>query len=123
MCGAAGHANADLNSKDMNGSTAISDKPECVRLLVNAKADLEAKCKSDNTALIVAAVFRSTECLLLLVDANADIEAKDPEGKTARRGCTECVTLLVTASTIAGQRSERKRSRTGDASPPRDEEQ
>ena len=60
-------------------------RPECVRILLEVGADLEAKTKvydqpivqGGDTALIISARCGSPDCMRLLLKAGSEIEAKN----------------------------------------------
>jgi ankyrin repeat protein len=54
-----------------------------VRLLIEAKADVDTKDNGGQTALMRAAVNGHEEVVRLLIEAKADVDAKDPRGWTA----------------------------------------
>lgn len=77
-----------------------NDKPECLHLLLQAGADIEAKNNDRETALSFAAYCGRTDCLKLLLESGADIEARDCYRRTAlllavRYGKADCIKLLL----------------------------
>ena len=59
----------------------------CVKLLIKAGADVNAKAKDGSTALIEAGKHASTFCIKLLIDAGADVNARSVLGKTTLLKC------------------------------------
>jgi hypothetical protein len=61
---------------------ACNGKTECVRLLIDAGADVNAQSCNQSTALHCAAEYGHTEIVELLLEADADPNVKDFKGKT-----------------------------------------
>lgn len=82
-------AGTDLNKKDPYGgsspliSAALFDKPEMVKLLIAAGADLNFQNKEGSTALITAAFFGRPHIVKMLLDSGADKTIKNKYGATA----------------------------------------
>jgi len=82
-------AGTDLNKKDPYGgsspliSAALFDKPEMVKLLIAAGADLNFQNKEGSTALITAAFFGRPHIVKMLLDSGADRTIKNKYGATA----------------------------------------
>jgi ankyrin repeat protein len=57
--------------------------PDCVKALIAAGADLNARDRDGMTALIESAVQGNIECVKALIAAGADVKAKDRHGRTA----------------------------------------
>ncbi|MFC6103493.1 ankyrin repeat domain-containing protein [Olivibacter domesticus] len=82
-------AGTDLNKKDPYGgsspliSAALFNKPEMVKLLIDAGADLDFQNKEGSTALITAAFFGRPEIVKMLLDSGADKTIKNKYGATA----------------------------------------
>ena len=75
---------------------------ECVKLLLEAKADPNKGDKWDNSPLHMAANNGSAECIRLLLEAKADPNKGDNENRTplhgaAEKGQAKCVKLLLEA--------------------------
>ena len=110
-------AGADLESKDKNGSSALSmaasgGKTEIVVMLLGRGADKESRCESGDTPLIFAASSGETETCLALLDHGADLEAKNNRGHSAlslaaRYGlATTCEALLGRKANVAVKNSD-----------------
>lgn len=84
-------AGSDINKQEPMSSstpliTAITfDKPEIVKILIDAKADLAIKNKDGSTALHVAAFFGRIKMVQMLMDAKADKTIKNNMGATPRQ--------------------------------------
>lgn len=82
-------AGTDLNKKDPYGgsspliSAALFDKPEMVKTLIEAGADLNFQNKEGSTALITAAFFGRPAIVKILLDNGADKTIKNKYGATA----------------------------------------
>ena len=80
---------ADKDAKDNDGWTAlifasIGGHESCVRALLYAGADKDAKTTTNgSTALIWASENGHESCVQALLDAGADRDAKDNKGRTA----------------------------------------
>ena len=75
---------------------------DCLRVLLDAGADVNAKNEDGNTSLIYSAKKGHTDCLSALLDAGADVNAKDKNGVTslmysARNGHSDCLRALLDA--------------------------
>jgi len=57
--------------------------PQCVKLLIDAKADINKVEHYEETPLYYAAMDGHIECVKLLMDAKADINLADDIGRTA----------------------------------------
>ncbi|WP_409152637.1 ankyrin repeat domain-containing protein [Fretibacterium fastidiosum] len=78
----AGQASAtDTKTEDL---LAIADgaRPERVRQLIQAGADVNAKNEYGWTPLMIAAIENTPEVLKVLIEAGADVNAKDRNGLT-----------------------------------------
>ncbi len=81
--------NLDLNLKDgVTGDSALmravrSGKIESVRLLINAKADVNSVNKQGYSPMQLAALSGTPEKVKLLIEAKADLNLKDATGRTA----------------------------------------
>lgn len=61
------------------------EPPDCeqsVRLLITAKADIDAKDRGGKTPLMTAVFWNNVTAAKLLLEAGAAVETKDPEGHT-----------------------------------------
>ena len=72
----------------------------CLKMLIEANAELEGKNKDGHTALRGAAFKGQASCVRLLLKAGANKEAKDKDGRTALsiaawKGHAECVEILL----------------------------
>jgi len=73
---------------------------ECVNALITAGADVNARSRLGDTALMYATT--STDCVKALIAAGADVNAKTGKGWTAllsavSKGNTDCVKALIAA--------------------------
>lgn len=80
--------NADIDSKDTSGNTAIMGSSfkgyeAIVRKLIEKGADLNCRNNMGATALIYAASFGHLEIARLLLAAGADTSVRDQKGYTA----------------------------------------
>lgn len=101
------HKNADTllsSNADLTALMLAADwgSAECVKALLEADADVNAKDGDNNTVLMRAAGSGHAECVKLLLAAKVDVEAKNSIGKTAlmwaaHKGKTKCVKVLLTA--------------------------
>ena len=74
----------------------------CVESLIEARADVNLKLKTGETALIIAASNGLNDCAHLLIQARASVNAASDDGTTplhsaALHGSTECLHTLLTA--------------------------
>ena len=72
---------------------------DCVKTLLEAGADVNAKIKIGGTALMMAAAFGHADCVKVLLKAGADVNAKTKDGETAlmlaaNERHTDCVKAL-----------------------------
>ncbi len=83
-------AGADLNEKEPFSSStplisaATFNKPEIVKALIDAGANLSTKNNDGSTALHSAAFFGRVEIVQMLIDAEADKTLRNNFGATAR---------------------------------------
>ena len=75
------------NNTDDNGKTqlhwaALSNDTKTAQLLINNKANIEAKDEDDETPLHYSVRFHHLETTQLLIDNGANINAKNKHGKT-----------------------------------------
>lgn len=100
---------ADIDAKHEEGgytaamSAAVIGREAPLRLLIDAKADLNVQTDAGFTAVMGAASWGREACLRLLIAGGADINAKDNEGRTAAmlaadNGCGTCLRLLMDAN-------------------------
>ncbi|PON29559.1 hypothetical protein TGAM01_v201808 [Trichoderma gamsii] len=108
---------ADLNARDLHGSTPLyhSVELDVARLFLDRGADIETKHREEVTSLIKAAKLGNTEMIKLLLDRRANIEARDCHGQTplnaaTRRGQTDVIKLLLDRS--ANIETKNKEART-----------
>ena len=78
---------------------------EVVKLLLEAKADIESQDENGMTPLTRSAFWSHSEVVKLLLKDQANVESKDLRGLTplahaAYRGHSEVVTLLVGANAV-----------------------
>lgn len=80
---------SDLNEKEPFGgsspliSACVFGRTEIVKLLINAKADLNFQNNDGSTPLIAAAFFCRPEIVKMLLDKNANKNIKNKYGQTA----------------------------------------
>lgn len=98
---------ADPNSiiSEYHGDTPLTwaagwGQTECVKILLEGKAGLEAKNYDGDTAISEAAMNGETDCIRLLLDHKANLEVINNGGDTplmgaVRFGKAECVQLLL----------------------------
>lgn len=75
---------------------------ECLRALLDAGCDFDAKNLKGWTAAMTASEFGHAGCLRMLIDAGCRIDDRDAEGESAamvaaRRGHADCLALLMQA--------------------------
>jgi ankyrin repeat protein len=97
-----------LESKDNNGQTPLSRAAEkgheaAVKVLLEAKANIESKDKWSRTPLSWATTIRGGGVVKLLLEANAEIESTDNNGQTplsraAEKGHEAIVKVLLEAN-------------------------
>ena len=71
-------ADADVNTKNYNGDTALMvaaeyNAADTTKLLIKAKADINAKNRYKQTALMLAAKHNAADTAKLLIKAKADV--------------------------------------------------
>jgi len=84
---------ADINAVNYDGLTALMwgmttmGSTGVVRLIIEAKADVNASFRRSNTAganaLIFASALGRTDAVKLLIENGADLDSRDNEGKSA----------------------------------------
>ena len=78
---------------------AACNSSECLEILLDHGADIEAKTMILSTPLIVAACNENFECVKLLLSKGANIEHRDENGKNAlhhaSHGCRLCAIALI----------------------------
>lgn len=89
----------------------------CAKVLIAARANLEAKDESGSTALIRACAAGHPECARLLIDAGAITETRDLSGRSALEIATlhehgDCVAVLQQHKCDAEARKKKKTART-----------
>ncbi|XP_069925918.1 cortactin-binding protein 2 isoform X1 [Oryctolagus cuniculus] len=85
-------------------SAATNGHADCVRLLLNAEAQVNAAEKNGFTPLCAAAAQGHFECLELLLASDADVNHAADGGQTplylaCKNGNTDCIKLLLEAGT------------------------
>jgi hypothetical protein len=103
------HPDMDVNLfQDASGMrslhvTAYRGHAACMRLLIDAKADLEVRGVAEGTtALRFAATMGGQECLQVLIENEADVNTADDGGITpvhsaAQGGHSKCLSMLINA--------------------------
>lgn len=84
---------------------AYAGHPKVVGLLIDRKADLDARAPNGQTALMLAAAAGHLEAVKLLIDADADMDLEDPDGHTAldlaeKNGQTDVAAYLRTEGAL-----------------------
>ena len=64
-------------------AAAAQGQEACLRALIEAGADIEAKDKTGWTAAMLASYFGHDACLAVFIGAGADLDAKDKDERTA----------------------------------------
>lgn len=77
-----------IGAKTVLESAVRSKRKEIVKILLDSKADVNAKNDAGTTALI-AAIYSTPEIFKMLIDANADVNATDNRGGTALEYATK----------------------------------
>jgi ankyrin repeat protein len=80
----------------------IRDRAECLQLLVDAKADLEARDAVGRTALLCGSEWGRLRCLQVLMESKADVQTADRRGHTTaiqatKYGPPRCLQALIDA--------------------------
>jgi ankyrin repeat protein len=98
-------AKADANAVDENGITAlwraiVENRPRCVEMLLEAKANVDAVSKGVGASVHIAC--NNAECLRLLIEYNVDVNMLNSHGYSAMHlallhGNLLCVQILVAA--------------------------
>ena len=97
---------------------------ECMQMLIQSGADVNAQTKSGDSALMKGSANGYKECVSLLLEAGADVNAQTKSGDSAlmkgsANGYKECVSLLleagadVNAQTKSGDSALMKASANG----------
>lgn len=96
-----------INEKNEYGSTPLHiaagyNSMDCLKLLLDAGAEIKLKNNKGNTSLHYAASNNSKECLELLLEAGVKINAKNHYGNTSLHfaacyNSKECLQLLLEA--------------------------
>jgi len=61
----------------------FADSPDCIDVLLDAKANIELKDMNEDTPLLIATHSNKPACVRKLIERKADIESKEKEGVTA----------------------------------------
>jgi hypothetical protein len=82
----------------------------CMRLLIEANADLEVRGITGVTAVQLASTAGNLDCLQVLIESKADVNASDDSGITpgysaACEGHSKCLDLLIDAKADVNARS------------------
>jgi len=90
-------------------------QPQCVQVLIEAKADINKSNKDRDTPLIAAIYKGNLECAKILVEAKADINEKTANGETALiiaawQGYVDGVKLLIEAGASLNEIDNKGRS-------------
>lgn len=103
-CGGAGRA-GDIDAKNANDTTALQlasykGRQDCVKILLENRADVHVRNKYGHSALTPAALNGKTEVVKMLLAAEADVNAVTKHGETAlvlasHAGHGECVAALL----------------------------
>ena len=76
----------ELGFHDYDSSVAFNpqaQREQCLHVLIEANANLEAADEDGTTGLIWAVRKRNESCLRALIEANANLEATEKDGSTA----------------------------------------
>lgn len=110
-----------LDSRDARQKAAplqwavVENRPEIVKLLIDRGADVNARDRSDMTALHSATIFNRVDMLRWLIDAGADLDAKclsynairmTPLHKAVEAGSYDAVKVLLDAGADVNVRTE-----------------
>ena len=97
--------NINVNGKNKNGYTALMESAkngslDCIKYLVEQKADVNTKDSKGNTALLWSAYNGYLDCVTLLVQQGANIHDKNRWGNTAlllsaQEGHVDCLKFLL----------------------------
>jgi ankyrin repeat protein len=110
------HPDADVNLyQDAPGARSIHfaayrGHVACLRLLIEANADLDVRDNEGNTALLFASNEDNLECAQVLIDNKADVNAAANNGTTpghgaAHMGHSKCLDLLINAKADVSART------------------
>ncbi|WOG28644.1 ankyrin repeat domain-containing protein [Endozoicomonas sp. 8E] len=100
-------AGADVNAtRTKDGDTPLymaaqENNTNCLKALIEAKADLNARTEDGVTPLFIAVWRGNTDCVEILINAGADLNAaRTSDGATplftaAWRGYTDCLEILI----------------------------
>jgi len=96
----------NVNMKNEDGWTAVMyaivydyEHTNCIRALIKAGADVNAKDKDGFTPLMIASMYGHIDCIRELIKAGANVNLKNKNGETAlmiaeKYGYTNCVKEL-----------------------------
>lgn len=91
----------DINYYSPLSEAAKEGHSKCVRLLIEAGADVNAKGYDEHTPLYQASVRGHSKCVRLLLEAQGiDVNKENPLYAAAERGHSECVRQLLSAPGI-----------------------
>jgi hypothetical protein len=102
------HPNVDANLfQDAEGwrsihAAVLRGHVACMRLLIDAKADLEVRDRGGRTALYCASNTGRQKCLQALIENKADVNSASDNGNTpahgaAYEGNSKCLSMLINA--------------------------
>jgi ankyrin repeat protein len=92
--------NQQLNKELLSACYDMNSDMQNVQLLLDKGADVNAKLRDGDSALMIALYMYNIDILRLLIDRGADVNARDKNGKSvliqaAEKGRTHAITILV----------------------------